>query len=293
MRIGVQLPEVERPVRWPEISRLVRLIEDSGFDSIWVGDHLLYEIDGRLVGPWEAFTQLAAIAAITSRVEIGPLVAAQPFHQPAMLAKQAATIDEISGGRLVLGLGAGWNRTEFDAFGMPYGRRVDRFAEGFDIIRRLLAGETVTHHGEFYELDRCVLDPPSVRLGGPPLMIGSNGARMLSITLPHVARWNSWYADFDNDPAKLPTLLAQIDRACDAVGRDRTSLDRSVAVLFRLGEGVAARRRHPGITGTTEEMADALGRFAETGVDEVQLVLDPIDEASVSTMAEVLRRFRS
>ncbi len=207
MRIGVQLPEVERVVRWPEIRSMAIRIEELGFDSIWVGDHLLYRDESGVRGPWEAWTQLAAIAAVTDRVEIGPLVAALPFHEPAILAKQAATVDEISGGRLVVGVGAGWNRTEFAAFGLPFDRRVSRFEEAFHLVRRLLAGEEVTHSGEFYELDRCVLLPPSGRDGGPPLMIGSNGPRMLSITLPHVASWNTWFTDFDNDPGELPELL--------------------------------------------------------------------------------------
>lgn len=293
MRVGVQLPEVEQVVRWPEIERMAIQIEQSGFDSIWVGDHLLYEEDGERRGPWEAFTQLAAIAAVTERVEIGPLVAAQPFHEPAILAKQAATVDEISGGRLTLGLGAGWNRVEFSAFGLPYDRRVSRFAEGFEIIRRLLAGETVTFHGEFYDLDECILLPPSARPGGPPLMVGSNSPRMLAITLPHVASWNSWFVDFENDPGRLSPLLATIDDACEKVGRDPDTLGKSVALLFQTDGGGDRRLSTNPITGTVEQMAEALHRVAEAGIDEAQLVLDPIDERSIDTMAVVLASFRA
>ena len=293
MRVGVQLPEVERVVRWPEIERMAVQIEASGFDSIWVGDHLLYEENGQRRGPWEAFTQLAAIAAVTDRVQIGPLVAAQPFHEPAILAKQAATVDEISGGRLVLGLGAGWNRIEFDSFGLPYDRRVSRFAEGFEIIRRLLAGETVTFHGEFYDLDECVLLPPSSKPGGPPLMVGSNSPRMLAITLPHVAAWNSWFVDFENDPGQLPALLATIDAACQEADRDPDTLDKSVALLFQLDGGGERRLSTNPISGSVQQMAEALHRVAATGVDEVQLVLDPIDERSIDTMTEVLASCRT
>jgi probable F420-dependent oxidoreductase len=293
MKVGVQLPEVESVVRWPEISRMARLIEDSGFDGIWVGDHLLYEEQGVRVGPWEAFTQLAAIAAITERVELGPLVAAQPFHEPAILAKQAATVDEISGGRLVLGLGAGWNQLEFDAFGLPYERRVSRFEEGFDIIRRLLAGETVTHHGTFYDLEECVLLPPSSRPGGPPLMIGSNSPRMLSIALPHVAAWNSWFVDFANDPAALPRLLAKIESACGEVGRDPTEVEKTVALLIQLEGGGCRRLSTNPLTGSVEELADSLHRVAAAGIDGVQLVLDPIDERSIATMGLVLESFHT
>ena len=292
MKVGIQLPETERVVRWPEVERMAKLIEDSGFDSIWVGDHLLFEDRGTLKGPWEAFTQLAAIAAVTNRVEIGPLVAAQPFHEPAILAKLASTVDEVSGGRLTLGLGAGWNRLEFDAYGLPYERRVSRFAEAFEIIRRLLGGETVTFHGEFFDLEGCVLLPTSARPGGPQLMIGSNSPRMLSIALPHVDWWNSWFADFDNDPSKLLGLLSQIDDACELAGRDPATLQRSVALLFQLPRGGDRARAVNPITGGVAQMADALHATAEAGIDAVQLVLDPIDEASIDAAAEVLASFR-
>src|SRR5919106_6729540 len=142
MRVGIQLPEVEREVRWPEYLAMARAAEEVGFDSIWLGDHLLYRDDdlGRERGPWDAWTLLAALAAVTERVQLGPLVACTAFHPPGVLAKAAATVDEISEGRLVLGLGAGWNETEFRAFGIPFDRRVSRFEEAFGIIRRLLAG---------------------------------------------------------------------------------------------------------------------------------------------------------
>src|SRR5213595_1327188 len=130
---------------------MARAAEESGFDSIWLGDHLLYRDDGRPErGPWEVWTMLAALAAATERVTLGPLVACTAFHPPGLIAKMAATVDEVSGGRLVLGLGAGWNRDEFGAFGLPFDRRVSRFAEAFAIIRGLLASERVTLAGEHF-----------------------------------------------------------------------------------------------------------------------------------------------
>ncbi|HET7141824.1 MAG TPA: LLM class flavin-dependent oxidoreductase, partial [Candidatus Limnocylindria bacterium] len=138
LKIGVQLPEVEYVVRWPELRAMALTAERIGLDSVWVGDHLLYRWpDAEPRGPWEAWSTLAALAAVTERVELGPLVAATSFHNPGMLAKMAATIDEISGGRLILGLGAGWNETEYRAFGVPYDHRVSRFEEAFAIIRGL------------------------------------------------------------------------------------------------------------------------------------------------------------
>jgi alkanesulfonate monooxygenase SsuD/methylene tetrahydromethanopterin reductase-like flavin-dependent oxidoreductase (luciferase family) len=190
-KVGVQLPEVERFVPWPEYLDLARRAESAGYDSIWVGDHLVYDLpDGSTRGPYEAWTTLAALAAATTRVEIGPLVASTGFHAPAMLAKQAATVDAISQGRLILGIGAGWNRREFDAFGFPYDRRVSRFAEALAIIAPLLREGRTTFHGQFYDVEDCVLDPRPVRKGGPPIMLGSNSPRMLSIGLPVVDSWN-------------------------------------------------------------------------------------------------------
>ncbi|HET6550910.1 MAG TPA: LLM class flavin-dependent oxidoreductase, partial [Solirubrobacter sp.] len=188
MRIGIQLPEVERDVRWPEYLAMARAAEEVGFDSIWLGDHLLYDDPER--GPWEAWTLLAALAAATERVTLGPLVACLGFHPPGLIAKMAATVDEVSGGRFVLGVGAGWNRREFDAFGLPYDRRVARFEEAFAIVRALLAGERVTLAGQFHTADDAILLPPLRR--PVPLMIGSNGPRMLSIAAPHSQVWNTW-----------------------------------------------------------------------------------------------------
>src|SRR3954467_7167287 len=192
VRVGIQLPEVEREVRWPEYLAMARAAEEVGFDSIWLGDHLLYQEPER--GPWEAWTLLSALAAVTERVELAPVVACPGFHPPGLLAKMAATIDEVSGGRFILGLGAGWNAREFAAFDIPYDRRVARFEEAFAIVAPLLAGERVTFMGRFHSADDAVLLPEPARR--VPIMIGSNGPRMLSIALPHADVWNTWYADY-------------------------------------------------------------------------------------------------
>ena len=207
LKVGVQLPEVEREARWPELLDMIRAIEDLGYDSVWLGEHLLYRWPDRPPrGPWEAWSMLAAIAAVTERIEFGPLVACTAFHNPAVLAKQASTIDEISGGRLILGLGAGWNETEFRAFGIPFDHRVDRFEEAFTIIRTLLQDGAIDFDGRFYQARDCELLPRGPRPTGPPLMIGSNGPRMLRIATPHVQAWNTWFADIDNKPDGVARL---------------------------------------------------------------------------------------
>ncbi len=267
--------------------------EAIGFDSIWVGDHLLYrDSEGVTEGPWEAWSLLAALAAVTERVEIGPLVAATGFHSPAMLAKKANTVDEISGGRLILGLGSGWNEPDYTAFGFPFTERVSRFEEAFTVIRTLLRDGAIDLDGRFYTIRDSELLPHGPRAGGPPLMIGSMGERMLRITLPYVELWNAWFDWFENDPSKLPPLLARIDAACEAVGRDPATLGRTVAVLVRCAGG-RGRRRGGGdvvapLTGEPEAIADGLRAYADHGVSHLQLVLDPITREAIQELAPVL-----
>lgn len=292
MKIGIQLPHFEREVGWDELAAMAATIEELGFDSIWVGDHYLFEHDGVRRGTWEAWSQLAALAAITKRVQLGPLVAALPFHNPAVLAKIASTVDEIASGRLVLGVGAGWNELEFKAFDLPYQRRVSRFGEEFEIIRRLLEGQRFDFEGEFYSLEGAELLPGSGR-GRPPLMIGSNSPRMLSIALPHVDMWNSWYQAFDNDPAELPALLRHIDQACRQAGRDPASVQRTVALLLKFDREPSLRADGNPITGTPSEMARALRSIRDLGISHVQLVVDPITLESIERAAEVIGRLES
>ena len=295
LAVGVQLPEVEREVRWPEMRSMAVLAEEVGFDSVWVGDHLLYRPDGGGPrGPWEAWSLLAAIAAVTDRVEIGPLVAATAFHSPAMLAKKAITVDEISGGRLILGLGAGWNQTEFDAFGYPFDHRASRFEEAFGIIRRLVKGEEVDLEGDYYRTDRAMVLPSGPRADGPPILIGSQGPRVLRATAPHMDQWNGWYAWYGNRIEGLSDLLAKLELACEEVGRDHSEIKKTVAVLATLpgGEGrvhgdVENEGKDP-LAGSPAQIADMLGRYSEYGISHLQMVLDPITAESIEWFADVL-----
>ncbi len=293
IKVGIQLPEVERIVRWPEMRAIARLAEDAGFDSLWIGDHLLYREEVRGVrGPWEAWTTLAGLADATSRISIAPLVASTSFHAPAMLAKMAATVDEISGGRLILGLGAGWNQVEYDAFGFPYDHRISRFEEAFTIIRRLLRDGTCDFEGTYYTVRDCEL-LPRPREGGPPLLIGSKGERMLSITMPHADAWNIWYDEIDNSPSGLAPFRDLVDAACRTAGRDPAAVERTAAVLVRLTGGVGrgdagSLRGLPPLAGSSEEIAAGLRAYAAEGIGHLQLVLDPITEASVAELAPAL-----
>jgi alkanesulfonate monooxygenase SsuD/methylene tetrahydromethanopterin reductase-like flavin-dependent oxidoreductase (luciferase family) len=197
---------------------MARTAEGVGFDSLWLGDHLLYDLPGGVTrGPWEAWTALAALAAATEHVELGPLVASTSFHAPAMLAKQAATVDAIAGGRLILGLGAGWNE-------LGTGVRVpttigSRYEEAFTIIRSLLRGGRVDFDGAYYRVEDCVLDPGPARPGGPPLMLGSTRPRMMRIGLPHVDAWNVWWSEYGNTPDGFAAVRDRVDEAAVQAGR--------------------------------------------------------------------------
>ncbi|HEU0244365.1 MAG TPA: LLM class flavin-dependent oxidoreductase [Candidatus Limnocylindrales bacterium] len=294
--VGVQLPEVEREVRWPELRAIARTAEDAGFDSIWLGDHLLYRYaSGETRGPWEAWTTLAGLAEATQRITLGPLVAATAFHVPFMLAKLAATVDEISDGRLVLGIGAGWNPVEFAALGAPFDHRISRFEESFTIVRTLLQDGAIDFEGEFFSARDAELLPRPARPGGPPLLIGSSGPRMLEVTVPHVQAWNAWYADTRNTPGGVAPLRARVDEAARVAGRDPGEIERTVAVQVQLPGGTGRvmgdtdpRQAVQPLRGTPDEMAEELRAYAREGIGHVQLVVDPITEASVAALAPVL-----
>jgi alkanesulfonate monooxygenase SsuD/methylene tetrahydromethanopterin reductase-like flavin-dependent oxidoreductase (luciferase family) len=293
MKVGVQLPEVEYEISFPDLIAMAQLAEQVGFDSVWLGDHLLYDLPVGPRGPWEVWTSLAAIAASTERVEIGPLVASTSFHAPPMLAKLATSVDAISNGRLVLGLGAGWNRREYTAFGFPYDHRVSRFEEAFTIVRTLLAEGSIDFHGSYYDIADSVLHPRSPQPGGPPLMVGSIGPRMQAITLPHVSAWNVWWSDYGNTAAGFAAVKATVDERIAAIGRTR-EIEATAAVHVKLPGGSGRQMGdYPTdsgapIEGSPSEIADQLREFADAGATHVQLVVDPITPASIEWLGEVI-----
>ena len=289
LRVGVQLPEVERRVDWPELRSMAVAAEESGFDSIWLGDHLLYRDDGRPErGPWDVWTTLAALAASTERVRLGPLVACAAFHPPGQIARMASAIDEIGEGRFVLGIGAGWNRTEFDAFGIPYDQRAARFEEAFEIVRRLLDGERVTFDGRFHRTEDAVLLPRPARR--TRLMVGSTGERVLRAALPHVDAWNTWWDAFGNRAEDFAKANARISELAREGGRAPEEVDRSACALVVLDRSADDRPVPEGVTpleGSTEEIARGLRELADAGADEAILVLSPITERSIRDLAGV------
>ena len=289
-RVAIQLPEVERQVRWSEYHAMAIAAEEVGFDGIYVGDHLLFRGDGRPErGPWSSWSLLAALAAVTERVDLGPLVACAGFHPPAVLAKMAATVTEISGGRLVLALGAGWNNVEFSAFGIPFDRRVARFEEAFTIIRGMLAGDRVTLAGEFHRVDDAVLLPPAEHR--TRLMIGSNGPRMLSIALPHVDAWNTWYLDYGNSADGFAALNERISAAARDAGRPPEDIVRSACAFIVLDRDAGERpitQDAPPIEGSIDRIASRIRELGDAGADEVIAVVSPITERSIRVLGEAV-----
>ena len=274
---------------------MARTAVGVGFDSLWLGDHLLYDLPGGVTrGPWEAWTALAALAAATERIELGPLVASTSFHAPAMLAKQAATVDAISGGRLIVGLGAGWNEREYRAFGFPYDHRVSRFEEAFTIIRGLLRGGRVDFDGAYYRVEDCVLDPGPTRPGGPPLMLGSASPRMMRIGLPHVDAWNVWWSDYGNTPDGFAAVRDRVDEAAVQAGRMLGEVAATAAVLIslpggtgRLSGDVSGGPIRP-VQGSPADISGHLEAMAGAGATHLQLVVDPITMGSIEMLGDVL-----
>ena len=289
MQVGIQLPEAERFVPWAEYREMAVLAEDVGFDSIWLGDHLFYDKPEGLIGPHECWTLMSAIAAVTDRVLLGPLVTPTGFRNPAMLAKMAATVDEVAGGRLVLGLGSGWYRREFEGFGHPYDNRVSRFEEAFRIIVDLIRTGQADLDGRWHQATDARLVPPA--RPDLPIMIGSTGPRMLSIAAPEMNWWNEWWSRFDNDPDKLEPLVAQVDDAVTAAGRDPAEVTKSVAVMVELPGGTGRTQgtteQVAPMTGSTDEIAGQLLAFSHL-VDHLQLVVDPITAGSIEALAAVV-----
>jgi alkanesulfonate monooxygenase SsuD/methylene tetrahydromethanopterin reductase-like flavin-dependent oxidoreductase (luciferase family) len=299
LKLGIQLPEVEYVASWRQHAEMATLAEEIGLDSIWLGDHLLYRYGNAAPrGPWECLSMLSALATVTTRVELGPLVLATAFRNPALTAKIAETIDEISGGRFVLGLGAGWNEVEFDAFGLPFDRRFARFSEAFEIIRRLIRNGEADHDGEFYRVHECLVLPRGPRAGRIPLMIGSTGDKMLRLTLPHVDAWNIWYADFGNSVEGLRPHLARLDALCAAVGRDPGEIQRTAAVLVTAPGGSNRMmgnemgRPIAGLTGSPDDIATRLQAFHAAGIHHIQIVLDPITPEAIRWLGPVVERVR-
>jgi alkanesulfonate monooxygenase SsuD/methylene tetrahydromethanopterin reductase-like flavin-dependent oxidoreductase (luciferase family) len=196
----------------------------------------------------------------------------------------ADTVDEISNGRLILGLGAGWHKPEYDAFGYPFDHRYSRFEEALTIIHGLLEDGQIDFAGTYYQARDCELRPRGPRKNGPPILLGTTGEKMLRLTARYADQWNvSWHSD----AAKVPPFLALVDAACAEVGRDPATLERTVGVMVDL-PGLARRPDATHLTGTADEIAAGLRAFADLGVGHLQIIIDPPTVAGIESFAPVL-----
>lgn len=285
LKIGIHLPEIEYVARWSELREMAVTAEQLGFDSIWMPDHLLMRYpDQEPVGPWECWSVLCAVAAVTSRVELGTLVLATSFRNPALTAKMADTLEEISGGRLILGLGAGWHEPEYRAYGFPYDHRVSRFEEALQIIHGLLRDGHIDFDGRYYQARECELRPRGPRPTGPPILMGTMRPRMLGLAAHYADMWNAWSR---NRPEEIAPLRELVDAACREAGRDPATLARTIAVHIDLpGHDRTPDPAH--LTGEPEQLAEAFRGFATEGVSHLQIVLDPNTAAGIEQLAPAL-----
>ena len=283
--------DLGRPPTYNEIRTMALSAEESGFDSIWLYDHLLYRPTGEpTIGIWECWTILSALAEATKRIEIGTLVLCSSFRNPAILAKMAHTLDEVSQGRFIFGIGAGWNKPEYDAFGLPFDHRVARFEEALKIIKPLLKSGYVDFEGQYYQARDCEITPRGPREGGPPLLIGCFGPKMLKLTAKYADLWNTAYLD---GPESLNEPLAKIHEACEAVGRDPSTLGVTAAVALAfpdLAQPPAFMERY--LTGSIEEIAQAMKGYEEMGVSHLMFHCSPYDEESLTRMAFATAAYR-
>lgn len=285
----------EGTLRWRDLQALAVRAEAVGFDSFWMPDHLLFKPAGEAPhGPWECWTVLGALAASTSRLELGSLVTCTAFRSPGLIAKMADTVDEISGGRFVLGLGAGWHQPEYEAFGHPFDKRFERFEEAVGIIRTLLRTGRIDHDGPHYSLRACELRPRGPRPQGPPILIGALASRprMLTIAARHADYWNGWLSMGRSDAGGVGPLREAVDAACAREGRDPATLVRTLGLAVdqrpasaRPAEGGTARQA---LTGSPAELAGALRAVAAEGIVHVQLTLHLEGTAGVEAFAPVL-----
>jgi alkanesulfonate monooxygenase SsuD/methylene tetrahydromethanopterin reductase-like flavin-dependent oxidoreductase (luciferase family) len=301
MHIGIVLPIAQEDgmaaaPSYPEIRAVAREAEALGLDSVWVYDHLLFRFDGETTGIHECWTILAAIAEATSRVRLGTIVMCTGFRNPALLAKMAATLDHISGGRLILGLGCGWHDAEYEAFGYPTDHRVGRFEEALTVIRDLIRTGRADLDGRWVQADDAVLLPPA--RPDLPILIAAKRPRMLQLTASHADAWNlAWFGLPDE---RLGAARVALAAACAAVGRDPSSLDITVGVNVRFpdlmpatADGTVAEELGAAITGTIDEIVAGLAAHAGQGTDHLIVSLEPTTPDAVRRLAAAVGKYRA
>jgi probable F420-dependent oxidoreductase len=279
---------------YDSIRAIAQEAERDGFDSLWLADHLFYRDPGEPTrGVWECWTMLSALAEATQRMEIGTLVLCNSFRHPAILAKMATTLDEVSHGRLILGIGAGWNEPEYQAFGSPFDHRVDRLEEALQILKPLLRDGHVDFAGAYYHAQDCDIVPRGPRSEGPPLLVGSEtGPRMLKLTAQYGDLWNTGYM---GKPETMAEPLAKIEAACREIGRDFSTLGITALIGLWFPD---LQAKQPSffdkpLTGTAQEIAAAMRGYAALGVKHIMFQCEPYIPEALQRLTEALHLYRA
>lgn len=277
---------------YASIRRTALQAEADGFDSVWLADHLLYRTPGQPTrGVWECWTMLAALAEATQRIEIGTLTLCNSLRNPAVLAKMVTAADEVSAGRVIVGIGAGWNEPEYEAFGMPFDHRVSRLEEALQILRPLLRDGHVDFEGKYYRARNCEDLPRGPRVAGPPLLIGGEGPRMLRLAARYGDQWNTGYM---GGPETMEGPLARFAAACEDVGRDPATVGVTALIGLWFPDLLPekpAMFEHV-LTGTPAELASAMRGYAELGVEHIVFQFSTYTPEAIERLAEALRLYR-
>jgi alkanesulfonate monooxygenase SsuD/methylene tetrahydromethanopterin reductase-like flavin-dependent oxidoreductase (luciferase family) len=314
LRLGLILPTwTTDEVTWSEVLEVARTAAEVGFDALYVSDHLLIpsnnaelkrragvdfpdDPDVDLEGYLECFTTMAALAVAIPRLDLGSFVASTGYRNAGLLAKMAVSIDDISGGRLILGLGSGDSEGEHHTFGFPIHQRVGRFEEALQITKRLFNNESVDFESAHHQLRGVRLLPPATRKGGPPIMIGTLNPRdrMQRLVAQYADIWNGWLGYTDASPASAEKQLRIIDDACREHGRDPKTLVATTAVRAAMpGSGYTPRPDERPLSGPPKEMAETLRGHAALGIAEVQVALTMGGTEGVRAFAPVIEALRS
>jgi alkanesulfonate monooxygenase SsuD/methylene tetrahydromethanopterin reductase-like flavin-dependent oxidoreductase (luciferase family) len=290
MKIGIILDTVEgslegRTPTFRDLREMAQVAEQVGLDSLWLADHLLYRFPGQDESAlWEALTMLSALAAVTTRITLGTLVVCTSFRPPAMLAKMADALDEVSGGRFILGLGAGWHQPEYEAFGYPFDHLASRFDEALQIIVPLLREGHVDFQGQYYQVRNCVLRPRGPSPAGPRILIGAHRPRMLQLVARYADAWNTaWHTD----TAIVKDRHEPLVQACAAIGRDPATIEVTVGTEVRLQPRKDDGSPDNAISGTPEEIAGRLQDFASVGNSHLIVALDAVTPASIEQLGHI------
>jgi alkanesulfonate monooxygenase SsuD/methylene tetrahydromethanopterin reductase-like flavin-dependent oxidoreductase (luciferase family) len=290
MKIGITLDISEgslngRTPTFQDLREMALVAEQVGLDSLWLADHLIYRFPNQAESaPWEALTMLSALAAVTTHITLGTLVICTSFRPPAMLAKMADALDEVSGGRFILGLGAGWHQPEYEAFGYPFDHLASRFDEALQIIVPLLREGHVDFQGQYYQVRNCILRPRGPSPAGPRILVAGRRPRMLQLVARDADAWNTaWHID----AAIVKERYESLTQACATIGRDPATVELTVGTEVRLQPRKDDGSPDRAISGAPEEIACRLQDFASVGTSHLIIALDAVTPASIEQFGHI------